>query len=131
MDFGECGLFRCAFFITFDSFDVIFIAEFIALIQVKLHRPKIPIDLVPRPRLIAWLDERRQRSLTLGFGNAASRCGSSLTVLFKKNLDPLKIVRHRIKKPIWCVFLPVINLYNVNEPFQPMDTGLADLSFSG
>jgi LuxR family maltose regulon positive regulatory protein len=40
-------------------------SELTALIQTKLHRPKIPIDLVPRPRLITWLDERRQRPITL------------------------------------------------------------------
>ncbi len=39
--------------------------ELTALIQTKLHRPKIPIDLVPHPQLIVWLDERRQRPITL------------------------------------------------------------------
>ena len=72
-------------------------SEFIAFIQTKLHRSIIPINLLPSPRLIAWLDERRQCPLTLGTGNAARHCGSSLTVLFKRNLDPLKIICHRIK----------------------------------
>ena len=40
-------------------------SELTTLIQTKLHRPKIPINMVHRPRLIAWLDERRQRPLTL------------------------------------------------------------------
>ncbi len=35
------------------------------LIQTKLHRPILPIDLVPRPQLTSWLDERRNRPLTL------------------------------------------------------------------
>jgi len=78
-------------------------SELTALIQIKLHRPKIPINLVARLRLIAWLDEHRQHLITLVFGNAARHCGSSLTVLFKKNLDPMKIIRHRIKRSIRCV----------------------------
>ena len=106
-------------------------SELTALIQTKLHRPKIPINLIPRLRLIAWLDKRRQCPLTLGFGNAARHCRSSLTVLFKKNLDLLKIIRHRIRRSIWCVVLPVTNLYNGNEPFHPMDARLPDISFPG
>jgi LuxR family maltose regulon positive regulatory protein len=35
------------------------------LIQTKLHRPIIPVDLVPRPQLTDWLDERRNRPVTL------------------------------------------------------------------
>ena len=35
------------------------------LIQTKLHRPLLPVDLVPRPRLTEWLNERRRRPLTL------------------------------------------------------------------
>jgi LuxR family maltose regulon positive regulatory protein len=35
------------------------------LIQTKLHRPPLPVDLVPRPRLTAWLEQRRGRPLTL------------------------------------------------------------------
>ena len=36
-----------------------------ALIQTKLHRPPLPIDLVPRPRLTTWLDQHHMRPLTL------------------------------------------------------------------
>ena len=36
-----------------------------ALIQTKLNQPALPVDLVPRPRLTAWLEQRRQRPLTL------------------------------------------------------------------
>lgn len=35
------------------------------LIQTKLHRPPIPNDLVPRPRLTEWLTQHRQRPLFL------------------------------------------------------------------
>ena len=35
------------------------------LIHTKIHRPIIPIDLVPRPKLTDWLDSRRNRPLTL------------------------------------------------------------------
>ncbi|MFN2166694.1 MAG: transcriptional regulator, partial [Anaerolineae bacterium] len=35
------------------------------LIQTKLHRPPLPVDLVLRPRLIEWLEQRRERPLTL------------------------------------------------------------------
>ncbi len=35
------------------------------LIQTKFHRPVMPVDLVPRPQLTDWLDERRHRRLTL------------------------------------------------------------------
>jgi len=40
-------------------------SELTALIKTKLHRPKIPINMIHRPRLIVWLDERGQRPLTL------------------------------------------------------------------
>ncbi len=106
-------------------------SELTALIQTKLQRPLITIDLVPSPRLISWLDERRQRPITLVFGNAWRHCGSSLTVPFKKNLDLMKTIRRRIKRPIWCVVLPVINLCNGNKPPHPLDAGLPDLSFPG
>ncbi|MEA3440747.1 MAG: AAA family ATPase, partial [Chloroflexota bacterium] len=36
-----------------------------SLIQTKLHRPPLPVDLVPRPRLTEWLEQRRIRPLTL------------------------------------------------------------------
>ena len=36
-----------------------------SLIQNKLNRPPLPVDLVPRPRLIEWLNDRRGRPLTL------------------------------------------------------------------
>jgi len=39
--------------------------EGLPLIQTKLHRPLVPVDLVPRPQLTSWLDERRQRPITL------------------------------------------------------------------
>ncbi len=35
------------------------------LIQTKLNRPPLPVDLVPRPRLTAWLEQYRGRPLTL------------------------------------------------------------------
>jgi len=35
------------------------------LIQTKLHRPPLPVDLVRRPRLTAWLEQRRGCPLTL------------------------------------------------------------------
>jgi LuxR family maltose regulon positive regulatory protein len=35
------------------------------LIQTKMNRPPLPVDLVPRPRLTAWLEQRHQRPLTL------------------------------------------------------------------
>lgn len=40
-------------------------SQAIPIIQTKLNRPPVPIDLVPRPRLTEWLDRRRQRPLTL------------------------------------------------------------------
>ena len=36
-----------------------------SLIQTKLNRPPLPVDLVLRPHLLAWLDQRRGRPLTL------------------------------------------------------------------
>ena len=36
-----------------------------SIIQTKLNRPPLPVDLVPRPRLTAWLDQHRARPLTL------------------------------------------------------------------
>ena len=39
--------------------------EGLPLIQTKLHRPLVPVDLVPRPQLTGWLDERRHRPVTL------------------------------------------------------------------
>jgi hypothetical protein len=35
------------------------------LIQTKLHQPQLPVDLVPRPRLIDWLGQCHGRPLTL------------------------------------------------------------------
>ncbi len=43
----------------------------------------------------------------------------------------MKTIRHRIKKPIWCVIIPVANLCNGKEPSHPMDAGFPDLSFPG
>lgn len=40
-------------------------SESLSLIQAKLYRPHVPVDLVPRPQLIHWLDERHKRPLTL------------------------------------------------------------------
>ncbi|MFC2042901.1 hypothetical protein ACFLUA_01970 [Chloroflexota bacterium] len=39
-------------------------SELITIIQTKLNRPKIPIDLVPRMQLIAWLDEYTHYPIT-------------------------------------------------------------------
>ena len=36
-----------------------------SLIQTKLNRPPLPVDLVPRPHLVSWLEQRRERPLTL------------------------------------------------------------------
>ena len=36
-----------------------------SLIQTKLNRPPLPVDLVARPRLTEWLEQRRGRPLTL------------------------------------------------------------------
>jgi len=36
-----------------------------SLIQTKLNRPHLPVDLVPRPRLTEWLEQRRGKPLTL------------------------------------------------------------------
>ena len=36
-----------------------------ALIQSKLHKPTLPVYLVLCPCLTAWLEQRRQRPLTL------------------------------------------------------------------
>ena len=35
------------------------------LIQAKLLRPILPVDLVPRPQLTEWLDARCQQPVTL------------------------------------------------------------------
>ena len=35
------------------------------LILTKLHRPPVPTDHVHRPELLAWLEKRRRRPLTL------------------------------------------------------------------
>ena len=35
------------------------------LIQTKLSRPPLPVDMVRRPRLTTWLEQRRSRPLTL------------------------------------------------------------------
>jgi ATP/maltotriose-dependent transcriptional regulator MalT len=29
--------------------------ESLPLIQTKLHRPLVPVDLIPRPRLLEWM----------------------------------------------------------------------------
>jgi LuxR family maltose regulon positive regulatory protein len=47
----------------------------ISLILTKLNRPRLPVDLVPRPHLTAWLEQRLSRPLTLvsapaGYGNS-------------------------------------------------------------
>ncbi|MFC2053951.1 hypothetical protein ACFLV7_06585 [Chloroflexota bacterium] len=47
----------------------------ITLIQTKLPRSPVPIDLVPRPRLIEWLDHLHQRphnlvSAPAGYGKS-------------------------------------------------------------
>jgi len=39
--------------------------ESVPIIQTKLNRPPLPVDLVPRPRLTEWLEQRRGRPLTL------------------------------------------------------------------
>ena len=51
-------------------------SESLPLIQTKLHRPLVPVDLGSRPQLTGWLDERRNRPLTLvsvpaGYGKSA------------------------------------------------------------
>ena len=49
-----------------------------ALIQTKLHRPRLPVDLVPRPRLTEWLDRHQGRPLTLV--SAPAGYGKSTTI---------------------------------------------------
>jgi len=39
--------------------------ESLPIIQTKLQRPPTPVDLVPRPHLTAWLEQRLGRPLTL------------------------------------------------------------------
>ena len=41
------------------------VSESILLIQTKPQRPRVPVDLVPRPRLTEWLDRSSQRPLIL------------------------------------------------------------------
>jgi LuxR family maltose regulon positive regulatory protein len=36
-----------------------------SLIQTKLHRPPLPVDMVRRPRLTKWLKQHQSRSMTL------------------------------------------------------------------
>lgn len=36
-----------------------------SIIQTKLHRPSLPVDMVLRPRLTTWLEQHRGRPLTL------------------------------------------------------------------
>ena len=57
-----------------------------ALIQTKLHRPSLPVDMVLRPRLTTWLEQRRGRPLTLisapaGYGK------STLISCWLENVD--------------------------------------------
>jgi len=40
-------------------------SELPTLLRTKLYRPPITADLVPRPRLLERLNQRRQRPLTL------------------------------------------------------------------
>ena len=56
------------------------------LIQTKLHRPLLPIDLVPRPQLTDWLDERRNRPLTL----VSAPAGYGKSTLISSWLDTCK-----------------------------------------
>lgn len=56
------------------------------LIQTKLNRPPLPVDLVPRPRLTEWLEQRWDRPLTLvsapaGYGK------STLISCWLENVD--------------------------------------------
>lgn len=36
-----------------------------SIIQTKLNRPPLPVNLVPRPHVTTWLEQRRARPLTL------------------------------------------------------------------
>ena len=56
------------------------------LIQTKLYRPLLPIDLVPRPQLTEWLDERRKRPLTL----VSAPAGYGKSTLISSWLDTCK-----------------------------------------
>ena len=60
--------------------------EGLPIIQTKLNRPSIPVDLVPRPQLTDWLDKRRNRSLTL----ISAPAGYGKTTLISSWLDSYK-----------------------------------------
>jgi LuxR family maltose regulon positive regulatory protein len=54
-----------------------------SLIQTKLNRPPLPVDLVPRPRLAEWLERRRERLLTL----VSAPAGNGKGILISCRLD--------------------------------------------
>jgi LuxR family maltose regulon positive regulatory protein len=60
--------------------------ESLPLIQTKLHRPLVPVDLVSRSQLIDWLDERRHRPLTL----VSAPAGYGKSTLISSWLDTCK-----------------------------------------
>jgi LuxR family maltose regulon positive regulatory protein len=56
------------------------------LIQTKFHRPILPVDLVARPQLTDWLDERRNSPLTL----VSAPAGYGKSTLISSWLDTCK-----------------------------------------
>ena len=71
-----------------------FDSQSLPLIQTKLYRPPVPIDLVPRPRLTEWLDQRRQRLLTL----ISAPAGYGKSTLISSLLDTLEYPPNWIPK---------------------------------
>ena len=60
--------------------------ESFPLIQTKLHRPFLPVDLVLRPHLTEWLDECLKRPLTL----VSAPAGYGKTTLISSWLETCK-----------------------------------------
>ena len=79
--------------------------ETTTIIQTKLNRPPLPVDMVRRPRLTSWLEQRRARPLTLvsapaGYGkstlvsNWLEGCGKPAAWLsIDENDDTIKALR--------------------------------------
>jgi heat shock protein HslJ/uncharacterized protein YraI len=80
--------------------------ESFPFIQTKLNRPPLPVDLVPRPLLTEWLDQRRGRPLTL-VSAPAGYCKSTLIslILFKHLEDLMLQKRHPKIRLVLASFL--------------------------
>jgi len=83
-----------------------FDSQSLPLIQTKLYRPPVPIDLVPRPHLTEWLDQRRQRPLTL----ISAPAGYGKSTLISSLLDAFEYPPNWIPKDEFdidlIIFLP-------------------------